>query len=281
MKKKLDTGNTGAVKQNRAQAEKRRNIQLNLQSLTRGRGLLTLAAALLASFAVVTFLALTLPIKLIDLPITAEAQEKTRPVIDGVMVAASWLGYEPYSFIFPFVVIAIIALLRRPVEAAFLTLATLASGASVLVKDIVQRPRPSLDLVHVLGENSGYSFPSGHVTEYTLFFGFCFYLLWTLLKPGLLRTMGLVLCATMIALVGPSRIWLGVHWASDVLGGYTLAFGLLLMVIWAYRAWQERSIRRNAGGASATQIVEPISRENTNDYKLATGFFIQLSRQRR
>ena len=64
------------------------------------------------------------------------------------------------------------------------------------------------------------------------------------MRPGLLRTLVLCVCAAMILLVGISRIWLGEHWASDVLGGYTLGFGLLLLVIWAYRSWEARHLAR-------------------------------------
>src|SRR5438093_1407736 len=95
-------------------------------------------------------------------------------------------------------------------------------------------------LVHL----TTFSFPSGHVTQYVLFFGFSFYLAYTLLKPGPLRTALLVFTGGMVLLVGPSRVWMGQHWASDVLGGYTLGFGLLLLVIWAYRVWEARFVRQ-------------------------------------
>ena len=109
----------------------------------------------------------------------------------------------------------------------------------------------------VVGTPTGYSFPSGHVTEYTLFFGFCFYLAFTLLKKGVLRTVLLSICAIMIILIGPSRIWLGAHWASDVLGGYTLALGLLLLVIWAYRKWEERAVDKPKNESNAIGAKQP------------------------
>ncbi|HUS15651.1 MAG TPA: phosphatase PAP2 family protein, partial [Chloroflexia bacterium] len=115
-----------------------------------------------------------------------------------------------------------------------------------VVKAVVQRARPTEPLVYVV-QNShldGSSFPSSHVVEYTLVFGFCFYLVFTLMKHGALRTLLLVLSGAMVLLIGPSRIDMGQHWASDVLGGYTLGFGLLLIVIWAYRGWEARHLAR-------------------------------------
>ena len=70
-----------------------------------------------------------------------------------------------------------------------------------------------------------------------------------------MRNAGLALMAAIILLIGPSRIWMGQHWASDVLGGYTLAFGLLLLVIWGYRGWLARLARTapRAAGPARTE----------------------------
>ena len=70
----------------------------------------------------------------------------------------------------------------------------------------MHRGRPSADLVHVITQPDPYSFPSGHVTQYTLFFGFCFYLAFTVMKPGLLRTLLLVFLGGMVLLVVHPRL---------------------------------------------------------------------------
>jgi membrane-associated phospholipid phosphatase len=224
------------------------------RALLRGGTLIGAGLVLLVLFGAVTAGVLLLDPLTLDVPITREIQEAQWGPLDALLLAVSAPGFAPWNFVWPVVIIGAVALARRFAEAAFLALATVASGASEVVKALVHRGRPSADLVHVIGNPSSYSFPSGHVTQYTLFFGFCFYLIWTLVPRGWLRNAGLALMAALVLLVGPSRIWMGQHWASDVLGGYTLAFGLLLLVIWGYRGWLARLARtpaRAAGPAPA------------------------------
>jgi membrane-associated phospholipid phosphatase len=220
-------------------------------ALIRGQALIGLGVALLIAFAAVTALVLFLDPSAMDLPVTHEVQEFNFAPTNWLWSAISAPGYPPFNYLIPAVTIAVVALFRRYAAAAFLFLAVLAVGAAEVMKVLVHRVRPGGPLVIVVGTPTGYSFPSGHVTEYTLFFGFCFYLAFTLLKRGVLRTVLLWICAIMIILIGPSRIWLGAHWASDVLGGYTLALGLLLLVIWAYRKWEERVVAKPKDESSA------------------------------
>jgi undecaprenyl-diphosphatase len=71
-----------------------------------------------------------------------------------------------------------------------------------------------------------------------MLFGFTFFLVYVLAGRSRLRTVGLVLLAAPIALVGPSRLYLGQHWLSDVLGGYAVAAMLLLLMSWTYTKWR-------------------------------------------
>ena len=78
-------------------------------------------------------------------------------------------------------------------------------------------------------------FPSGHVVQYTALFGCAFFLVYVLAAPSTWRTIGLILLALPIVLVGPSRLYLGQHWLSDVLGGYALAVLFLVPYCWALK----------------------------------------------
>ena len=70
---------------------------------------------------------------------------------------------------------------------------------------------------------------------FTAFFGFMMFLAYTLLKHSWWRTLLLVLLGAMVALIGLSRIYVGQHWASDVLAAYLLGSVWLAMSIFVYR----------------------------------------------
>ncbi len=108
---------------------------------------------------------------------------------------------------------------RQPGRCALLNL-VLAIALNVLLKGIIQRPRP--EGFRLIAE-TGYSFPSGHSMVSMAFYGLIIWMIWHNEKDQMLKY---VLCATfvlVIAFVGISRIYLGVHYASDVLAGFCVS----------------------------------------------------------
>ena len=103
------------------------------------------------------------------------------------------------------------------------------------IKEIVDRPRPSPDLVEIRASFSSPSFPAGHVMSPTYVYGFLIYLSASLPLPAPLRAPLATATAAVLALSGPANVWLGVHWPSDVLGGYAWGAALLLPVVAACR----------------------------------------------
>ncbi|HEY1298548.1 MAG TPA: phosphatase PAP2 family protein [Chloroflexota bacterium] len=174
----------------------------------------------------------------IDLGATRWLQQFQAPPFAALMFWVSWPGFAPQTWVLPFLVAAPFALRRLWVEALWVLATQLSSPVVNLLKDGVHRARPSPELVGVLVPLNSPSFPSGHVVQYTMLFGFTFFLLYVLAPRSTLRTIGLVLLAVPIALVGPSRLYLGQHWLSDVLGGYAVAALLLLPTCWAYTRWR-------------------------------------------
>jgi undecaprenyl-diphosphatase len=125
-----------------------------------------------------------------------------------------------------------------------------ASGAGVnrLFKALVDRPRPREPLVQVAFAVAHESFPSGHVVFFIEFFGWLLFVSFVLLKTGLLRRITIGILAALIAIIGVSRVYLGAHWPSDVLGAY-LAGGLwLMLMVEIYRRLKERQQRLTGGG---------------------------------
>ncbi len=88
----------------------------------------------------------------------------------------------------------------------------------LILKNIVRRPRPN---IMQLVEIGGYSFPSGHSMSSLIFYGFLIYLALRYIRNWTKYFIALTL-ALLILLTGISRIYLGVHYASDVLGGYII-----------------------------------------------------------
>ena len=95
------------------------------------------------------------------------------------------------------------------------------------LKHVFTRARP-VDVVHIATE-TGYSFPSGHSMAATCFYGFLIYLVWRLCTNKALRAAVVALLSAVIALVCLSRVYLGVHYFSDVLAGMLLSVCYLVL----------------------------------------------------
>lgn len=197
--------------------------------------------AVIGAFTTLTVLVKTIPSFPIDLQITRALQSISSPFFAVPMTLISWPGFPPQSFIISALVVAGLYWFGFHWEAvASLFAAIFVPLVNVIVKDYVRRPRPTIDLVHVLGVLNSFSFPSGHVMYYVGFFGFLWFLTYTLLKRSWRRTLILWFLGILIALIGMSRIYLGQHWASDVLGAYLLGTLTLVVNIWVYRWGKKR-----------------------------------------
>lgn len=197
--------------------------------------------AIIGAFMTLTILVKITPSFPIDLEITRILQSIHSPIFAALMTLVSWPGFSPQTFIIPFFIAVAWYLFGFHWEAVASIFAALFTPiVNVLVKDYIRRPRPTIDLVNVLGVLNSYSFPSGHVMFYVGFFGFMWFLVYTLMKRSWKRTILLVILGALIVLVGFSRVYLGQHWPSDVLGAYLLGTLTLVVIIWFYRWGKKR-----------------------------------------
>ncbi len=121
---------------------------------------------------------------------------------------------------------------------------------SVSLKLLYQRERPPL--VHRLVTETTYSFPSGHSVFAAVFFSMLAYVLARMIPPAhaWLRIASVGLCMVLAVVVAASRVWLGVHYPTDVLGGLLLGVGWVLTVWLVRLAWDDwRRYRRSLDGA--------------------------------
>jgi undecaprenyl-diphosphatase len=123
-------------------------------------------------------------------------------------------------------------------EAIMILVGGLITLVNTALKLAINRPRPSADLVHVLFHEQGSGFPSGHAFFAILILGLTAYSISVNSKNRTLQILALAGLIALILLVGTSRVYLGVHWPSDIIGGYLIGGIFLTALIWFHRTWK-------------------------------------------
>lgn len=193
------------------------------------RLLLHICLFLLGGFVLLTLFVYLLPPTFIDIELSEEVQEDRNPWLDGGMRLVSWFGNGAVSVVLTGITALAFFVVRARREALFVLLTLLAGAVIYLLKIAVDRPRPTADLVTIIEQAQYQSFPSGHVTFYVVFFGFLTFLMYRLgwVWNWLRWNVGLA-SLLLIFSVPFSRMYLGAHWFTDVLGGFFI--GLLCLI---------------------------------------------------
>lgn len=175
-----------------------------------------------------------------DMSITARLQKYRSPWLRRFFYGVSEIGFAKYAVPETVVVAGIFWALRFRLEAFFILLTSSATLLNQIVKHMIKRPRPDQKLVTVVRVINEPSFPSGHVMWYTNFYGLLIYLLATNWRSGRIRNTLISICTFLISVIGPSRVYLGAHWPSDVMAGYVyggLWFGGIMALYLRVKAW--------------------------------------------
>ena len=212
--------------------------------------LLTIDIVLLALFAFMAIFIAYHPVLAIDVAITRDFQANQSAWLSYTMIAVSYFGNVlPLSVGLVTLTAILFWILDLRLEAILIVVVYATSGIlNGLIKLIVARPRPSASLVEIIQASSGNSFPSGHVMSYVAFWGLLF-------SFGIILFRGkhwwrialLIISVLFFVLVGPSRIYLGDHWASDVLGAYLIGCIWLAMSLWLYLYLRGRGVLAHRG----------------------------------
>ncbi len=202
-----------------------------------GSALLLVYIVLLVLFGMLAWVVYFHPVLAIDVTITRLFQENQSAWLRSTMQAVSAIG-NVQLLSAGLVALGTVTFWVLDLRLEALVIAAV-SGVSdlldALIKSLVARPRPSARLVDIIAAATGNSFPSGHVMSYVAFWGLLF-------SFGLILFRGhswwritlLILSGLLVVLVGPSRVYLGAHWTSDVLGAYLLSGVCLGSGLWIY-----------------------------------------------
>ena len=131
-------------------------------------------------------------------------------------------------FIILLTVILITVIKNKKIGLSILTNLAIITILNQLLKRILQRPRPT---EYRIIEESGYSFPSGHSMISMAFYGYLIYLIYKYVENKNVKWILISLLSILICLIGISRIYLGVHYTSDVLGGFLISISYLVIYI--------------------------------------------------
>lgn len=175
-----------------------------------------------------------------DRTITRNLQSQRHPWVRRFMIGISEFGFPRIGIPLTFSIAGIFWVLRFRLEAIFVLLTASSNILNGIVKRLIKRPRPTKELVTVARVINEPSFPSGHVMHYMNLFGLVDYLLATNWRSGHLRNILLTICTSLIILIGPSRVYLGAHWPSDVMAGYIyggLWFAGLMTIYLRIKSW--------------------------------------------
>jgi len=195
----------------------------------------------LLGFTIMAFIISTQYINNFDQTIITYIQNMESPKMTTMMKVFTEIGSTPAVIAIVLLVsLFLYVVLKHRLEIIFFWTVVLGTPAiNQVLKHLFQRIRPDL---HRLIEISGYSFPSGHAMSAFAVYGALTFLLWSHLPTRIGRSILIILCSLFIIMIGISRIYLGVHYPSDIIGGYLASGFLLTIAIVLFRKYKQKSL---------------------------------------
>jgi membrane-associated phospholipid phosphatase len=183
------------------------------------------------------------------------ARVSGHPTWVGALQLISWFGRPPILVFL--VAAAVFYTIRRGRRRLTIFLVVTPLGGAIvdsLVKILVNRPRPVVDnpIAHAIGK----SFPSGHAMSSMVTYG-SLILVFLPAVARVRRPIALLVTAVMTLGIGISRLFLGVHFVSDVVGGWVLGLAWLLGAVAVFQTWRVEEGRRPAHPLPAALAPAP------------------------
>ncbi|TME15623.1 MAG: phosphatase PAP2 family protein [Chloroflexi bacterium] len=192
------------------------------------------ALVIFVLFAIDSYLVVNNRVLPFDVPVARVIQQLSwGPVVYPMQLINSIAGY--WQMLAGAVVVVAMFIFNR--RAGWLMLiGSISSLLDNILKLVISRPRPTVDLVHILTPASGFSYPSGHA----VFFTWLSFMTAVSVAPRIrpvYRPLLWLLAALVIVLTCLARVWAGDHWPSDVMGGVLLGIGWSAFVLWLPERW--------------------------------------------
>ena len=212
------------------------------------------ALVALVLFAIDTYLVVANSVLPFDIPITTFIQQLNWGPIVNPMEFINGISGWVQVMVGVGAVIVLFVVERR--AGWLMAIGSISSLLDNLLKLVISRQRPPADLVHILNPTTGFSYPSGHA----VFFTWLSFMLAVSLAPRIRPSYRPILWigpAVVIILTCLARVWAGVHWPSDVLGGFLLALGWSAFVLWLPERWLPSPKFRWFSGPPSNQLINP------------------------
>ncbi|MDP4133426.1 MAG: phosphatase PAP2 family protein [Bacillota bacterium] len=160
----------------------------------------------------------------------SEAVKKMSPALTSIVKGITHMG-DSVVIIALCLLFIIIPKSRKTIALPVSITVILSSILNVILKNIFARERP--DILRLINETS-YSFPSGHAMNNGAFYTMLILLIFKYIKDKRVRYTLSALCGILVISIGYSRIYLGVHYADDVLGGWLIGFSVAILVYYIF-----------------------------------------------
>jgi undecaprenyl-diphosphatase len=191
---------------------------------------------LAAAFVILSVLIHTPQLLILDRRVTGAIQSLRTPWLDQLAVGFTFLGNTWTLIAVGIVSLGVFTAFSKRRTGLFCAGMLLALPLNVLIKEMVERPRPTADWADIIIPAIGLSYPSGHAMSAVAFYGFLALMSWIHIQRRSVRTWFSITFGVVAALIGLSRVYLGAHWLSDILGGSTAGLILLLIAAELYKS---------------------------------------------
>lgn len=177
--------------------------------------------------------------------IISAVQSAESPDLTSLAKALSLVGSS--KIVIPLslaIIVALSLLFRHRLELVlFLWTGVTSHLLNSVLKSLFHRERPN---IHRIIEEAGFSFPSGHSMAAFTVYGTLTFLLWRHIPSRTGRVLLVLVCFLLTAAIGWSRIYLGVHYPSDVIGGYAASCAWLMLSIVLFESWRSALNKRQS-----------------------------------